>query len=101
MIHWFDGTGLLELRIYLDGARYATPPGVDATPRVDELRSQAFYARQLDSLDPGAVYKVLIEYGAWSSDELSDHDENLSRILWVACGDVRESPETYAMEGER
>lgn len=29
-------------------------------------------------------------YGAWDEEQLKDHDENLTRILWLACGDILE-----------
>jgi len=28
------------------------------------------------------------DYGAWTRHDLSDHGANLSRILWIACGDL-------------
>lgn len=46
--------------------------------------------KQLNKLDPSLVAKELKEYGAWDSVELSDHSANLSRLLWIACGDIKE-----------
>ena len=44
----------------------------------------------LDKLDPVKVRKELEEYGAWDDTELSNHDDNLNRILWIAAGDIQE-----------
>jgi len=41
-------------------------------------------------LDPLKVREVLRDCGAWDDDELSDHDANLDRLLWIACGDIVE-----------
>jgi hypothetical protein len=46
--------------------------------------------KQLDRLDPDRVREVLRDYGAWDDNELSDHDANLDRLLWIACGDIVE-----------
>lgn len=44
--------------------------------------------RQLEKLDPDTLRAELREYGAWDDDELSDHKENLQRILWLAAGNI-------------
>jgi hypothetical protein len=41
-------------------------------------------------MDPATLAAELREYGAWDDDELSEHDANLERILWLACGDISE-----------
>jgi len=45
-------------------------------------------ARQLRALDPADVRAELAEYGAWDDAELSDHAQNLQRILWIAAGNI-------------
>lgn len=45
---------------------------------------------QLARLVPATVAEALKEYGAWSDEELADHDQNLTRLLWLACSDVAE-----------
>lgn len=47
-------------------------------------------ARQLAKLDPLTLIRELKEYGAWDTEELSDHEQNLQRILWLAACDIRE-----------
>jgi hypothetical protein len=62
---------------------------------VAELRRDPGIAAQLAALDPDKVRRSLSGYGAWDASELADHDANLDRLLWLACGDVAESPDTY------
>jgi hypothetical protein len=57
---------------------------------VAELRKVPAIRRQLDRLDQETLKSELREFGAWSDDELSDHDANLDRILWIAAGDIIE-----------
>lgn len=33
----------------------------------------------------------LRDFGAWSDAELSDHQENIERVLWLACCELGES----------
>jgi len=47
-------------------------------------------ARKLSKLDPADIAAELAEYGAWDSDELADHDQNLHRLVWVAGCDIAE-----------
>ncbi len=46
---------------------------------------------ELSLIDKDQLRKELKEYGAWDEIELSDHNENLKRILWIACGDIQEN----------
>jgi len=57
---------------------------------IAELRLVPAIRRQLDKLSPPLVAECLREYGAWDAEELADHDANLSRLLWIACGDIVE-----------
>lgn len=43
---------------------------------------------QLDLIDKDQLIKELREYGAWDNEQLQDHKENLSRILWIAAGNI-------------
>jgi hypothetical protein len=45
----------------------------------------------LYKLKPDVVVRVLKDYGAWDDDDLSNHDDNLDRLLWIACGDIVEN----------
>lgn len=35
--------------------------------------------------------EYLLSLGGWSSDELTDHEANLERLLWLVCCDLKES----------
>jgi hypothetical protein len=84
---WTDG------RVYLtltrSQARTCAHPG-PADADVAALRTNPLIRRQLDKLNPEIVRDSLREYGAWDAEELADHDQNLSRLLWIACGDIAE-----------
>jgi hypothetical protein len=54
------------------------------------LRTHRKILKQLNALDPAAVREELAEYGAWMPEDLEDHERNLSRVLWLACGDIME-----------
>lgn len=41
-------------------------------------------------IDPYDLKNELREYGAWDEQELSDHDMNLARIVWIAAGNIKE-----------
>jgi hypothetical protein len=57
---------------------------------VKELLNVPAIASQLDKIGQDAIKAELREYGAWDEIELSDVEQNRARILWIACGDVRE-----------
>lgn len=46
--------------------------------------------KEMDRLHNQQLKKELSEYGAWSDEELESHEENLKRILWIACGNIAE-----------
>lgn len=45
---------------------------------------------QLKKIAPEKIREELQEYGAWDEKELADDQENIYRIIWVACCDIRE-----------
>jgi hypothetical protein len=65
---------------------------------VQEAINIPYIKKQLDSMDSEALAKELDEYGAWSEEQLDDHEENKKRILWIAAhnaadGDCHEEEE--------
>lgn len=70
-----------------DDAFYGCHPG-DCSESIETLRTAKYIAEQLSALDPADVRDELASYGAWDELELSDSDANLSRILWLACGQI-------------
>ena len=45
---------------------------------------------ELNRIDSENLRKELKEYGAWTEEELSNHNDNLMRILWIACCNINE-----------
>lgn len=86
---WSSSSGRIEIKITKEQARTGSHQG-----RCDEdisyLRMVPAIRRQLDKLNPDIVSKELKEYGAWDEEQRKDHDENLNRLLWIACGDIVE-----------
>lgn len=103
-LYWTTGSGRIELLLTADQASMGCHQGA-CDDDVAFLRSDPEIAKQLDALDADLVKRELREYGAWDDgawdddawddDALSDHDANLSRLLWLACGDIDEHPEDY------
>lgn len=88
-MYWLSSSGYLELELTFEQAQMGAHPGpCDAD--VEALRQDPGIRAQLEALDPAQVRDELKGYGAWDDEELADHDANLSRILWIACGDVLE-----------
>lgn len=76
------------LRITLEHARIGSHPG-QCSGDIRWLRHNVGYIEdQLQEIDRATLAQILGEYGAWSHKDREDHDENLNRILWIACGDI-------------
>ena len=46
--------------------------------------------KELSQINSESLIKELDQHGAWSSDELKNHKDNLMRILWIAANDIME-----------
>ena len=57
---------------------------------IAELLKLPSIKKQLSNINPDIIKSELKGYGAWDDIELSNHDNNLARILWIACCDIRE-----------
>lgn len=92
---WFDGTyGDCNVTLTLDQAESASHAG-QCDHDVCELSRVPSIAAALAAISPESAVRCLSGYGAWDAGELSDHDQNLQRILWLAAGDIIEQPDTY------
>ena len=91
-MYWTESLGRIELQITKAQAQSCAHPG-QCDADVAALRKNKTIAKQLDALPPDLVRDSLREYGAWDDEELSDHDANLDRLLWIACCDVAEGLE--------
>jgi len=88
--HWFStSSGRIEFELTLEQAHTGYHIGA-CDAGVAELRKDPEIAAKLAKLDRDTLRAELDEYGAWDEEELKDHDQNLNRILWLACGDIVE-----------
>ena len=63
-----------------------------ASGAVDE--SVEYWVTKLSfDFDSALGVRYLKEFGAWSADELQDHEQNRRRVLWTACCDIKEQGE--------
>ena len=86
---WTSSSGRIELNITRQQAESCTHSGpCDADVRaVSQLPK---VGQQLRRIAPSVLAAELSEYGAWDEYELADHDQNMQRVLWLACGDICE-----------
>ena len=85
---WYtSSSGRIEFWLYLNDAHIGYHPG-QCDADIAQLRLMPYIVEQLSKVDPALLREELSEWGAWDDDELSDHDQNLTRILWIACGDI-------------
>ncbi|MDR1716485.1 MAG: hypothetical protein LBS20_11640 [Prevotella sp.] len=45
---------------------------------------------ELDKINAENLKLELKEYGAWTDEELNNHNDNLVRILWITCCNINE-----------
>jgi len=89
-MEWFStGSGLIEFQLNLDDARQGHHQG-QCDDDIASLRNVPYISETLAKINPETLRQELREYGAWDNDELANHEENLNRILWIACGDICE-----------
>lgn len=83
------GSGRITLMLRIGDARRAAHPG-QCDHDVCELMRVPYVKRQVECWPPAVVEQELREYGAWSDSELSDHEVNVQRLLWLLAADVVE-----------
>ena len=76
-----------DLRLTKTEARMGSHQGA-CDHDIAALRLVPHIREQLEKLDPERLRRELKEYGLWDDADLSDHDANLSRWLWISCGDI-------------
>lgn len=86
---WTSSSGRIELDLTMEQASKGYHTG-KCDGDILELRSYSEIEDQLQKLDPLIVKSELKEMGAWDDLELSNHEDNLDRLLWIACGDLVE-----------
>ena len=86
-LHWTSSSGRIELEIPARLVAFGYHSG-QCQDDIDYLLTLDSIKNQLNKLDPERLALELKEYGAWDDAELSVHQNNLQRILWLACGDL-------------
>jgi hypothetical protein len=88
-MHWLNGSGIISLQITkAEAAQGAHSGSCDAD--ILELSNRPRIRRQLNKIDREVLKRELDQWGAWDDVELADHEQNLQRVLWIACGDIVE-----------
>lgn len=88
-MHWTSSSGLIELNITKKQAANCAHAG-DCSLDVEYLSGVPVIRRQLNKISPETLKNELAWFGAWNDEELAIHSDNLQRVLWVACCDIRE-----------
>lgn len=78
-----------ELKITKEQALTGSHPG-PCDSDIRDLLTVPAIKRQLDKIPADSIREELKDYGAWDDEELANDQDNRSRILWIACGDIRE-----------
>ena len=86
-MYWTTGSGRIESQITKKQAAACHHPG-PCDSDVQALQNIPSIKRQLAKIPADVLASELKEYGAWDETELQDHAANLTRILWIACGDI-------------
>jgi hypothetical protein len=84
---WTSSCGRIELNITLNNAKKASHSG-ECEMDVIALSEKVSIKKQTKLIDKDVLISVLSEYGAWDQSELKDHQQNIIRLLWLACGDL-------------
>jgi hypothetical protein len=87
-MHYYSSScGRIELSIKLSDAETGYHSGA-CDSDIAYLLTVPYIAAQINAIDPELIAAELKGFGAWDSLELADHEENKSRLLWIACGDI-------------
>jgi len=87
MTFWTSSSGRIELSIPYGMESIGYHSGACDSDIAELLELQPMKA-QLSGIAPQVLREELKEFGAWDDLELSNHGDNLARILWIACGDL-------------
>jgi hypothetical protein len=90
-LFWTSSSGRIELEIPTQLVAVGYHSG-DCQEGIDYLLTLDSIKNQLGKINPERLASELKEYGAWNDAELSVHQNNLQRLLWLACGDLTDQP---------
>ena len=88
-MYWTSSSGRIELNITKAQAAQGSHQG-QCDNDVFLVSQEPSIRRQLNKIEPALLREELRGYGAWDEEELTDHAQNLQRLLWLACGDIVE-----------
>ena len=86
MYAWFDRFVLDLPADVVDACSHSGPVDDDVADAL--LRDDV--SAEFDRIDPEDLRAELKEYGAWNDEELSDHEQNRARILWLAACNIKD-----------
>lgn len=85
---WFStSSGRIELELSMAEAETGYHQGA-CDEDISYLKSLPHIAKQLEGIKPSDLRDELRWYGAWDHEDLADHEANLERLLWIACGEI-------------
>jgi hypothetical protein len=88
----------IELELTRQCIEECTPPGQDAEGAVTKWLARPEVSTQFAKLTLLDTARILYGYGAWEVAELGDLQDNLRRLLWLACGDIENDPDNTLHE---
>ena len=87
--HYASFNYINEIKLPIDVVRLCSHSG-NCDDDVIRCMELPYVKKQLAKIDSQKLIKELSEYGAWNENELSNHNANLMRILWIAAGNISE-----------
>lgn len=84
---YFDYIGSIELPVEIIEM---CPTSGSADNAIAEMRKLPEVIAEVAGIDPDKLRMELTKYGAWNAEELANHEDNIDRILWIACCDIQE-----------
>lgn len=80
---------MITLKLTKDCIRDCSHQG-QCYPDIQYWLKQPRIANQMSRISPEDAKNCLKGYGAWNDEELNNHEDNLERVLWIACNDAKE-----------
>ena len=84
---WTSTTGSIELQMTAEQAASVNHSG-PCDDDVQVLSEDPAIIKQLAEIKDETMREVLDEYGAWDEEQLSNRDDNIQRLLWIAGCDI-------------
>lgn len=87
--YWSDSSGVLTLS-FTRAQVYSVPCQGSADEAVHRLSLMPSILIQFAFISDSSMRSILRPYGAWDDSELEDRQDNIHRLLWLACLDIQE-----------